>query len=300
MAHRQLRLQELFAARQVQVPPPPPRPFVMPIEAVDAFREINEVLTPITRYRLDPIRNLQAFAHLPEPFLSFFRRIIPEVNRITEAIIAGRDYRDDLDDLLDDIEETAPRRQQRELERFVNDRQNVHTVAAVNQTKEVVDRVLKIAVPDEFKYTHSMRTLAEILLEVPMTVPATKWFMTKYQAADSIYEYGPYTYARICDAVWQYIRNSPDKKSLCSIFAVEMQDSINMCAQGNLTRLCNVLAGFMEGVNTESQGEQLQRRMAKLMELDNPEDRVRQGKAVLEELAVPEDQHDVWLEALTA
>ena len=142
--------------------------------------------------------------------------------------------------------------------------------------------------------------MGEIVLECPLTKKAAWQFSSKYCADEDIYEYGAGIYARVTDCVWQYIKNSPDKADLCKIFAQELQDSVGMCAQGNLTRLCNVLAGYLDGINMETQGEQLQRRMALLMDLNDPAVRLAQGRALLAELAVPVDQHVAWLEALTA
>lgn len=186
---------------------------------------------------------------------------------------------------------------QGELARFVQDNQNVHTEVSVRQTKDVIACVLRIPVPAEYK-SPSLKTMGEIVLECPMTKKAAFQFTSKYCADEDIYEYGAGIYARVTDCVWQYIKNSPDKADLCKIFAQEMEDSIGMCAQGNLTRLCNVLSGYLEGVNMESTGEQLQRRMALLMEVDRPEDRLAQGRALLEELHIPNAEWRAWLDAL--
>jgi hypothetical protein len=184
-----------------------------------------------------------------------------------------------------------------ELARFVQDNQNVHTVAAVQQTKDVVDRVLRIAVPEDYR-SPSLKTMGEIVLSCPMTKKAAQQFTAKYCMDEDIYEYGAGIYARVADSVWQYIKNSPDKESLCRIFADEMSDSIGMCAQGNLTRLCNVLAGYLEGVNMQSQAEKLQNKMARIAELENAAERLAQGRSVLRELNVPAVEWNNWLDAL--
>jgi hypothetical protein len=108
-------------------------------------------------------------------------------------------------------------------------------------------------------------------------------------------------YGKVLDGVWQYIRNSPDKADLCKILKQELKDNIGMCAQGNLTRLCNVLAGYMDGIgNHESAAERVGRLLPKLMDIEDEEQRVSMGKEVLRESGIAEGEWGVWLEALTA
>jgi hypothetical protein len=263
------------------------------------FFELNEVLHEVTGYIFpSQVIRVVVLNHIPEPHQTYLTGLANRVNRaLNDLWVHGRDIVPEREAMIADILANAPRRRQLgELERFANDNQNVHLTATVQMVKTVVDRVLKIPVPEEF---HGSRTVGEMILHVPMPPDSVQWFVKKYFADEDIYEYGHGIYAKVVNAVWQYVRSSPDKKDLCSILATEIQDSIGMCAQGNLTRICNVLAGYLEGVNTETQGEQLQRRMAKLMELETPEDRIREGKKILEELAVPLDQQDAWIEALS-
>jgi hypothetical protein len=86
---------------------------------------------------------------------------------------------------------------------------------------------------------------------------------------------------------------------MCAVLKQEMQDNIGMCAQGNLTRVCNILAGFMDGVGSlESVSEQLGRRFGVIAEHPDPEERIKMGADVLRELNVPEKEWPAWLEPL--
>jgi hypothetical protein len=263
------------------------------------FVEINAVLEDVTGYFFprDVIRVTVTNA-IPEPFRTYLTGLAVTINRAINALwTLGSDISGDLENILADIVANAPRKRQLgELGRFANDNQNVHLTATVQMVKDVVDRVLKIPVPLEFR---GNRTVGEVILYTPMPPESVQWFVKKYFADEDIYDYGNGIYAKVVDSVWQYIRSSPDKMDLCKILATELTDSVGMCAQGNLTRVCNVLSGYLEGINTETHGEQLQRRMAQLMELEKPEDRIREGKKILEELAVPLEQRDAWIEALS-
>jgi hypothetical protein len=106
-------------------------------------------------------------------------------------------------------------------------------------------------------------------------------------------------YGKVLDGVWQYVRNSEHKDELCKILRQELQDNIGMCLQGNLTRLCNVLAGYMDGIGPqESPAERLGREMPKLMEIEDIEARMNTARIVLRDVGLPENEWAPWLEAL--
>ena len=135
----------------------------------------------------------------------------------------------------------------RELQRFAQDNQNVHTLEALNRTKEIVKNVLKIPVPPIYKW--NVRTISKtpgaIIINCGLSINAGRCMVDRYTLDDNIYEMGKGIYGRVLDGVWQYIKNSEDKKDLCKILAQELKDNVGMCLQGNLSRLCNVLAGYM-------------------------------------------------------
>jgi threonyl-tRNA synthetase len=97
-----------------------------------------------------------------------------------------------------------------------------------------------------------------------------------------------------------FILNSSDKEDLCRCLKQEMEDNIGMCAQGNLSRLCNILAGYMEGIGSqESLVEILGREFSKLMEIESMEERLTKAFYVLKENNVPIVDWKKWLDPLT-
>ena len=188
-----------------------------------------------------------------------------------------------------------------ELEAFAMDRQNVHTTRTVQMTKDVVARVLKIAVPEEYRWNSRIvsKTPGEIITECRLSPNSVAQFVTRYLQNENIYEMGLGIFGKVLDGVWQYVRNSEHKDELCKILRQELQDNIGMCLQGNLTRLCNVLAGYMEGIGPqESPAERLGREMPKLMEIEDSEARMNTARGVLRDVGLPEDEWPPWLEAL--
>jgi len=195
----------------------------------------------------------------------------------------------------------APRVAVGELAAFAADNQNVHTKHSVEMTKVVVERVLKIAVDKEYRWNRKSvsRTPAEIIWGCSLPPNVALQMMKKYCAADNVYEMGAGIYGKVLDGVYAYIKNSPDKKDLFKILRAELTDNLGMCAQGNLTRLCNVLAGYLEGIGSqESPADRLGRELPKLLEIEDETRRMEIARGVLRDTGLPETEWAPWLEAL--
>lgn len=194
-----------------------------------------------------------------------------------------------------------PAAEVRELALFAQDAQNVHTTAAVQRTKDMVARILNIVVPNDYKWNTQVcsKTPGEIIIACGLT-PTAAWQMSsKYCQPENIYELGNGIYGKVLDGVWQYIANSPDKTDLCRILRQEMEDNIGMCAQGNLTRLCNILSGYMEGIGVqESPAEILGRKLPTLMQIEDLSERLKEAEKLFREISLPKDDWLKWLEPL--
>ena len=123
--------------------------------------------------------------------------------------------------------------------------------------------------------------------------------ISQYAQDTSIYDIEVGIYGKVLDSVWQYIKNSSDKEDLCRIIKRELEDNIGMCAQGNLSRICNVLAGYMEGIGAqESLAERLGRLLPRLMEVEDMTERIRQACMILRDNRVPAAEWYTWMEPL--
>ena len=215
-------------------------------------------------------------------------------------VIENRIAQDNLVNNLNAIG-AAVRIQPRALAAFAADPQNVHTTEAVQQTKDIVDLIRKIPVPEDYRWhpTLSSKTPFEIGMECKLSQKAAWQMISQYAQDTSIYDIDVGIYGKVLDSVWQYIKNSSDKEDLCRIIKRELEDNIGMCAQGNLSRICNVLAGYMEGIGAqESLAERLGRLLPPLMEIEDMTERVRQACIILRENRVPPEEWDTWMEPL--
>lgn len=186
---------------------------------------------------------------------------------------------------------------------FARDRQNVHTSAAVKQVKHNINVIRQIFVPEEYRWspTKISKTYREIVFECDLS-PKGNWQFASYYCNNAqIYDLEEGIFGIMTDGVWQYIRDSEDKRCLINILKRELEDNIGMCAQGNLSRICNVLSGYLPGIGQqESISTILGREFPKLMEIEREPDRLRQGERILRENNVPEAEWEVWLEPLRA
>jgi len=187
--------------------------------------------------------------------------------------------------------------EERPLANFANDRQNVHTTSAVTQTLKIVNEILKIPVPEEYKWNMRTvsKTMSEIISECNLS-PASAWQMVaKYCSDETIYDLVPGVYGKVLDSVWQYIKSSPDKEDLKKILTSEMRDNIGMCAQGNLSRLTNILAGYVECIVVEeSIADKLGRMLPPLMEIEDIPRRLDHAARIFIEVGLPNDQWEAW------
>jgi len=230
-----------------------------------------------------------------------------EVARRAEAVrdaLMGRMNRDELDwGGIGRAFQVVNANPNENLAAFVRDKQNVHTQRTVEQTKQNIEIIRQIFVPEKYRWnlTKTSQTFREIVYECDLTPKANWQFAAAYCSDATIYEMEKGIYGIVTDGVWQFIRDSPDKACLLKILKTEMEDNIGMCAQGNLSRICNVLSGYLEGIgNKESLAEILGREFPKLMEIDNEKDRVLNGTEILRNHNVPEGEWEAWLEPLRA
>jgi len=189
------------------------------------------------------------------------------------------------------------------LARFANDNQNVHTTLIVEQTKKNVQEILKIPVPEEYKWQRNRlsMTYKTIIMFCHLSPKSTWQFSSMYCSDATIYDMEPGIFGKVVDGVWQFISKSPDKQDLKKILTSELRDNIGMCAQGNLSRMCNVLQGYLEGIGQkESVSEILGREFPKLINIPDAVEREARGVAILRENNVPEADWNDWLEPLRA
>ena len=185
---------------------------------------------------------------------------------------------------------------QGELGQLANDNQNIHKLIVVQKVKDTVTKILKIQVPIEY-HSDTLKTLGEIILDCKLSKKAAQQMTVFYCNDSDIYELGKGIYANVLNAIWQYIKSSDNSEDLKKILRNEMEDNIGMCAHGNLSRICNILSGYLDGlvVDTRSSNEIIGTKFVELMDLEDINERIVQARAFLDLHKIPKNEWREWL-----
>jgi hypothetical protein len=186
-----------------------------------------------------------------------------------------------------------------DLERFAKDKQNVHTTAAVKRTVDVANKLINLGLGD----SNSNNSLVNYIKVGKISKKAEENLMEYYFSDSSIYDLVPSTFKLVFNGLWTYINNqdSETKNNLILRLDQELEDNIGTCAQGNLSRLINVLSGYIEKDDetpTPIFEVPLSDLMANISKESNFSIRIQKTISLLEERKVPQAERESWIEAM--
>jgi hypothetical protein len=184
-----------------------------------------------------------------------------------------------------------------DLQRLALDAQNVHTGAVTRLTSAGLQYLLDVPVPlgqetPEELYdawdTKNKKERRRVYRDM------IQWYDTP-----TCREKDDHLYHRALDGLWATIKQSPHKEELLGRLWEEASESVEMCCDGHLSRVTNVLVGFHDSVAPPVPvGERLQMAMSAIAERDIPvEHKVGQAWAVFEELKIPMEERRAWIDA---
>lgn len=187
---------------------------------------------------------------------------------------------------------------------FHLDNQNVHRAETVALVKSTIAKLmaLKDLEPTDKTFNWSAEVLSatptDIIMKCSITPAAGVLLVQKYASAEPIYDMVPGIYGKVLDRVWQFVKTSDDSDNLRKILRTELEDNVGMCAQGNLSRICNVLSGYLEGLSTPPIAEILGDLLPPLASIVSLDARYTAAVEILRTHNVPEDKWNDWLEPL--
>ena len=192
------------------------------------------------------------------------------------------------------------------LAAIAHDRQNVHTRPVSEQTNRGLEKLLeKQANNPRHLNTTSGWMIARWLNMSIDTWPNIvrvgddmwRWYTTRTcrTTEDRLYK-------KTLDGLYLTIRDVRDDDTRRELFKrayEECLESVGMCCDGHISRLCNVLVGFDDTFAPPVPfGEILQIRMSTIAAMDvDTDEKIRQAVAFFNEFAVPEADRSAWLEA---
>lgn len=178
-----------------------------------------------------------------------------------------------------------------DLNRLANDKQNVHTTIVVNQTLNVIKKLLKES------ETANGDVLVEIMNECSLSQKACDEMINRYFSNDSIYDLGPNTYKKVLDGLWIKIKQKEYqiRKELYGRLSQELEDNVGTCSQGNISRLANVLNGYGEYIEPPKTLPDI---MAEISKDSNVKTRLIKTIKILRERGIEGPEFDSWIEAM--
>lgn len=188
------------------------------------------------------------------------------------------------------------------LNRIARDPQNVHTAQVSIQTNAAVEKLLAAHVPKEQQTEKAM-------VKMWITIVPTSWHnilrtcndVNKWFNTKTCREHEDNLYRKILRGLVATIDRADNemRPELYKRLWEECTESVGMCCEGHISRLCNVLVGFDDAFKPPvSVGDILQQKMAAISGLDVPvETKHAHANAVFDELGIPADQRVAWLDA---
>lgn len=190
----------------------------------------------------------------------------------------------------------------RGLQALARDPQNVHTQAVSNQTNAAMDKLMECPIPKDQQTEKAMVRVWTSAVAVGWTEmlrtlnDVNKWFNTK-----TCRNQDDHLYRVLLRGLVATINQTDDemKIELYKRLWEECRESVGMCCEGHITRLCNVMVGFDDAFKPQvSLGELIQQKMAAISGLEvEEEEKRRQANQWFDENNVAADDRTAWLEA---
>jgi hypothetical protein len=188
-----------------------------------------------------------------------------------------------------------------ELKAFVNDAQNIHTVATRLQQKTATDYLKEYPIP------YGQQTLNEIMtawandLGIGQEMLPVYKDMKDWASRSSIISNDDYLYRVLLRGAWAKIKGfDPDqKKELVRRLWEECSEAVGLCSDGHLARISNVFVGYDDSfTNSISKKEALQNKMGEisLMEIELDQ-KIYLAQVYMNTNNIPRDEREVWLSA---
>ena len=188
------------------------------------------------------------------------------------------------------------------LSQISNNRQSVHEHVVEHATTKGISILVEFPVP------LGQKTIAEIeaafesfgwdnVLEKVISD------MKDWGSRESVMKKGENLYRKVLRGLWAKIKTYKGevRTELIKRLWEECMDSVEMCADGHVGRLVNVLSGFDDDFGPQiSKMEYFQNNIALIAanDLATPEAKIQHAKKLMDDVGIPEEEREAWLEAL--
>lgn len=185
---------------------------------------------------------------------------------------------------------------------IARDEQNVHTREVTEQHNKNMAILLATPVPEGQQTIPTIRAIWTAIYTKTPVDERVYADMQKWYDTETCRTRGDWLYRRTLDHLYARIvkvENATTRRELFKRLQQECAESYRMCCDGHLNRLTNVMVGFDDAFQQAvPKGLILQEKMAKIAQIENPDERMGAAKALMTELEVGAEEAGAWLEAI--
>jgi hypothetical protein len=183
------------------------------------------------------------------------------------------------------------------------DTQSVHTAAVNKQTNENASYLKAIHVPAKQQTMNEILNAWIYTLGIPFnTIQPVLKDMTAWGKKSMVVVEGDFEYRKVLRGLWVKIKEFGGElqKELIKRLWEECSEAVELCAQGHISRLCNVLVGFVDDYKVEvNVAEVFQEKMADLGRSGlSVKEKIAAATRLMDDIEMPAADREAWLEAL--
>jgi hypothetical protein len=184
-------------------------------------------------------------------------------------------------------------RLQTNLGAISSDPENVHDTNVNKNIKKLANEILK------FPPSEDLDVMKTIFTEVSLTDDVRAQLTYMYYNKDKFLDYGESSYRKFMDCIISYTLSQTEdkKKEIFEIMVREINDSIGLCFQGNISRLINVLSGIIE-IELEYQPT-IQEVFTEISKIPDVNIKFEKAIKAFDDFNVAHSDWSSWLEALS-
>lgn len=205
--------------------------------------------------------------------------------------------------ILDDVWTPAYRGPVIDLGAMAEHGQSVHMREIETTTKTGIAFLQEMNIPEGQKTLREIEKAFRLSVDDKKAVSKVITDMKAWGAKKTAMDTKKNIYRPTLRGLWAKIKtyDNETKAELIKRLYEEASESLEMCADGHVARLVNVLIGFDDNFKLQiSPMEYFQENIAKISENTTaPLDfKIEQAKRLMDDIRMPEDQREAWLDAL--
>lgn len=225
------------------------------------------------------------------------------LNLILERVPVGQPVR------IEDVEHAAieivgvPRFPVTREARIARDTQNVHTREVSEQTNRNIEVLMLTPIIEGQPTIQLIKDVWAKLYKPPGVDARIYDDIQRWYDTETCRTAGDRLYRKVLDHLVARILLNEKVEIRCELWKrlqQECAEAFDMCCDGHINRLANVMVGFDAAFRSPdvSRNEYLGQKMSAISQIKNKDERMREARIVLTDLNIGQDEAAPWLEAL--